>query len=176
MLLFTPKGGLVNLVLEGLGMPTPSWFMDPQWSKPTLIILSLWGTGSSAMIFLAGLKEVPRTLLEAAEIDGAGPLRRFWHVTLPLLSPVILFNLVMGVIYSFQVFTQSYLIGGTTGQPLESTLFFMILIYRHAFRYFAMGYASALGLVMFVVVMIITLIIFWTSGRWVYYEAAARGR
>lgn len=175
-LLFTPNGGLVNVVLSSLGLPEPGWFLDPKWSKPTLVILSLWGTGSSTMIFLAGLKEVPISYLEAAEIDGAGPLRRFWHITIPLISPVILFNLVMGVIYSFQVFTQGFLVGGATGQPLESLLFYMVLIYRHAFRYFAMGYAAALGMVMFAAIFIITLIIFWTSGRWVYYEAAVRGR
>ncbi len=175
LLLFSSDAGPVNSVLELLGIPGPAWFDDPYLAKPTLIILSLWGLGSSALIFLAGLKEIPQTFLEAAAIDGAGAWQRFRHVTIPLLSPVILFNLVMGVISSFQVFTQAFVIGGTTGEPLESTLFYMVLIYRQAFRYFAMGYASALALVLFLVVLVVTLVIFRLSGRWVYYEGAQPG-
>lgn len=174
ILLFSPDQGLVNAILRALGLPTPGWLTDPTWAKPTLVILSLWGLGSAALIFLAGLKEIPQSLLEAAAIDGAGPVQRLRHVTIPLLSPVILFNLVMGIIWSFQVFTQAFVIGGTTGEPLESTLMFMVLIYRHAFRYFAMGYASALAIVLFVAVLVVTLVIFRTSGRWVYYEGATR--
>lgn len=176
MLLFNPGGGLVNTILRSLRLPTPGWFMDAYWSKPTLIILSLWSVGSSALIFLAGLKEVPQVLLEAAEIDGAGSWRRFLTITVPFISPVILFNLIMGVIDSFQVFTQAFIIGGTTGQPLESTLFYMTVIYRNAFRYFAMGYASAAAMVLFLAILIVTLFIFVTSGHWVYYEGAVRGR
>jgi multiple sugar transport system permease protein len=175
LLLFSPDQGLVNHLLTVAGLPTSRWFLDPAWSKPTLVLLSLWGIGSATLIFLAGLKEIPQSLLEAAAIDGAGPLQRFRHVTLPLLSPVILFNLVMGIIASFQVFTQAFIIGGTTGDPLESTLFYMVLIYRHAFRYFAMGYASALAVVLFGAVLLVTLVIFRSSGRWVYYEGRTRG-
>ena len=175
MLLFNPGGGLVNTVLRALGLPTPGWFLDAHWSKPTLIVMNLWGIGSSALIFLAGLKEVPRTLLEAAEIDGADTWRRFWSITIPFISPIILFNLVMGVIGSFQVFTSAFIVGGTRGEPLESTLFYMTVIYRNAFRYFAMGYASAAAIVLFLAILIVTMIIFWTSGRWVYYEGAVRG-
>lgn len=174
LLLFNPGSGLVNTILRALGLPAPSWFLSPAWSKPTLIIMSMWGLGSSALIFLAGLKEVPVSLLEAAHIDGAGSWRRFWSVTIPLISPVILFNLVMGVIDSFQVFTQAFIIGGPSGAPLESTLFYMMVIYRNAFRYFAMGYASALAIVLSGVILIITAVIFWTSGRWVYYEGTVR--
>ena len=174
LLLFSPDAGPINSILSALGISTPIWFEDPYLAKPTLIILSLWGLGSSALIFLAGLKNVSQACLEAAAIDGAGPYQRFWYVTIPLLSPVILFNLVMGVIYSFQVFTQAFIIGGTDGSPLQSTLFYMVVIYRNAFRYLAMGYASALGLLLFLAILAVTLLIFRVSGRWVYYEGAAR--
>ena len=174
MLLFSPNQGLVNAALGSLGLRPPDWFLDPAWAKPTLVILHLWGLGSSVLIFLAGLKEIPQTYLEAAAIDGANAWQRFRHVVVPLLTPVILFNLVMGVIYSFQVFTSAFVIGGTTGQPLESTLMFMILIYRNAFKYFKMGYASALSVVLFAVVLALTLVIFRSSGRWVHYEGGAR--
>jgi multiple sugar transport system permease protein len=174
LLLFSPDAGPINSILNLFGIPTPIWFQDPYLAKPTLIILSLWGLGSSALIFLAGLKNISQACLEAAAIDGAGALQRFWYVTLPLLSPVILFNLVMGVIYSFQVFTQAFIIGGTDGSPLQSTLFYMIVIYRNAFRYLAMGYASALALLLFVAVLVVTLLIFRVSGRLVYYEGASR--
>ena len=175
ILLFSSDSGLVNTLLGTVGLGPVGWLTDPSWSKPALVILHLWGLGTAVLIFLAGLKDVPKTLLEAAVVDGAGPWHRFWSVTLPLLSPVILFNLVIGVIWSFQVFTQAYVIGGTNGEPLESTLMYMVVIYRHAFRYFAMGYASALAVVLFLAVLAVTMVIFWTSGRWVYYEAASRG-
>ncbi len=170
ILMFDPDNGLINALLGLVGLPALGWLTDPAWSKPALIILSLWGVGAGALVFLAGLKEIPQTLLDAAAIDGAGPWQRFWHVTLPLLSPVILFNLVMGVIGSFQVFTQALVIGGTTGQPLESTLMLMVHIYRNAFRYFAMGYASALSVVLFLAILVVTLVIFRSARVWVYYE------
>ena len=169
MLLFSPDSGLVNTVLRAVGLPTPGWLTDPSWSKPTLIILSLWALGASTLIFLAGLKEVPQSLLESAQIDGANAWQRLVHVTIPLLSPVILFNLVMGVISSFQVFTSAFIAGGTAGEPLDSTLMYVVLIYRNAFRYFAMGYASALSVVLFLSVLLVTLLIFWSSRRWVFY-------
>lgn len=169
MLMFSPANGLVNEVLRGTGLPTPGWLSDPAWSKPTLIIMSLWGLGASSLIFLAGLQEIPKSLLEAAEIDGAGIWGRFRHITIPLLSPVILFNLVMGVIGSFQVFTSAFVVGGTEGGPLDSTLMYVVLIYRNAFRYFQMGYASALSVMLFVAVAVLTAIIFLVSKRWVFY-------
>jgi multiple sugar transport system permease protein len=174
LLLFSPDQGLVNAGLRLVGITPPGWFTNPAWSKPTLVILHLWGLGSAVLIFLAGLKEIPQTYLEAAAIDGANAWQRFRHVTVPLLTPVILFNLVMGVIYSFQVFTSAFVIGGTTGEPLESTLMFMVLIYRQAFKYFKMGYASALAVVLFIVVLALTLVIFRSSGRWVHYEGGTR--
>ncbi|MEQ4203845.1 sugar ABC transporter permease [Actinopolymorpha sp. B17G11] len=169
MLMFSPESGLVNTALRTVGLPTPGWLTDPAWSKPTLVILSLWALGASTLIFLAGLKEIPQSLYESASIDGAGPWSRLRHITVPLLSPVILFNLVMGVISSFQVFTSALIVGGTTGEPLESTLMYVVLIYRNAFRYFAMGYASALSVVLFLSILAVTLLIFATSRRWVFY-------
>src|SRR5437773_180269 len=122
--MFDPANGLINALLQQVSLPTVGWLTDPTWSKPALILLSLWGLGASALIFLTGLQEIPQALLDAAAIDGAGPWQRFRHVTLPLLTPVILFNLVMGVISSFHIFTQALVMGGTTGKPLESTLMF----------------------------------------------------
>ncbi len=171
VVLFEPVSGLINTLLRAVGMPAPAWFADPNWSKPGLILMSLWGIGASTLIFLAGLQDIPKSLLEAAEIDGAGAWAKFRHVTLPLLSPVILFNLVIGVIYSFQVFTQAMVIGGSTGRPLESMLMLMVLIYRNAFGYFKMGYASAISVVLMVCVFTMTLLIFRVSRRWVFSEA-----
>jgi multiple sugar transport system permease protein len=169
MMMLDPDSGLINTVLGTLGLPTPAWLLDPAWAKPALILLSLWGAGTAVLIFLAGLQEIPQTLLEAATIDGAGAWGRFRHVTIPLLSPVILFNLVMGVIASFQVFAPALIVGATTGDPNGSTLMFMVLIYRSAFQFFQMGYASALSVLLFLVVVVLTALIFRFSRAWVYY-------
>ena len=174
LLMFNYANGPINAVIGALGLPPPDWLRDPEWSKPALIILGLWPLGIEVLVFLAGLKEIPQDLLDAAATDGAGPWRRFFSVTLPLLTPVILFNLVTGVIYSFQVFAQALVIGDTTGKPLQSTLMYMVLIYRNAFRYFSMGYAAAQALMLFIVVALLTLLVFRTSRRWVYYEGGER--
>ncbi|MFN8486654.1 MAG: sugar ABC transporter permease [Caldilineaceae bacterium] len=171
IVMFNSEGGLVNQLLQAVGLPGPGWFTDPVWAKPGLIILSLWGVGVGTLTFLAGLKEIPQSLLEAAGIDGANRWQKFRHVTLPLLTPVTLFNLVMGVINSFQVFTSAFVIGGTTGKPIESTLMYMVLIYRNAFRYFKMGYASTLSVLMFVVILMVTLSIFRSARLWVFQES-----
>jgi multiple sugar transport system permease protein len=171
LIMFEPRAGLINSFIRLFGLPGPAWFNDPTWSKPGLIILSLWGIGYLTLIFLAGLQDVPTSLLEAAEMDGANIWQKFRHVTIPMISNVILFNLVMNVIWSFQVFTQAIVIGGTNGTPLESTLMVMVLIYRNAFRYFKMGYASALAFLMFIVIMIVTVLIFRSSDYWVYTES-----
>ena len=174
VLLFTPVAGPVNILLSAIGLTPPDWLRDPTWSKPALIIISLWPLGVETLAFLAGLKEIPQDLLDAAAVDGAGPWQRLRGVVLPLLTPVILFNLVIGVIYSFQVFTQALVIGGTTGEPLDSTLMFVVLIYRNAFRYFAMGYAAALSVALFLAVLLLTLLIFRSARLWVYYEGGQR--
>jgi multiple sugar transport system permease protein len=170
VVMFDPRAGLINTVLKFMGLPGPAWFNDPLWSKPAMIIMSLWGIGYVTLIFLAGLQDVPVSLLEAAIIDGANAWQKFIHVTIPMISNVILFNLVMNVIWSFQVFTQALVIGGTNGTPLESTLMIMVLIYRNAFRYFKMGYASAIAFLMFLAITTITVIIFRTSDAWVYTD------
>jgi multiple sugar transport system permease protein len=166
--MFDPEGGPINAILQQVGLPALGWLHDPTWAKPALIMMSLWGLGAGALIFLAGLQEIPQALLEAAAIDGAGPWLRFRHITLPLLTPVILFNLVVGVIGAFHVFTPALVSGGTTGKPLESTLMLMVHIYRNAFRYFAMGYASALAVVLFLAVLMVTWAIFRSAQVWLY--------
>ena len=171
LLLLEPRAGPLNTAIETVGLDGPAWFQDPAFAKWGLIILSLWGVGAATLIFLAGLQEVPESLLEAASIDGAGAWRRFLHVTFPLLTPVILFNLVIGVIYSFQVFDAAMIVGGTDGAPAGSTLMYMVHIYRTAFGYFDMGYASAQAMVLFLVIVTVTGAIFGTTRRWVYEGA-----
>jgi multiple sugar transport system permease protein len=174
ILLFSPGGGPINTIVSWFGLRAPDWLNDPSWAMPALIVLGVWPLGVETLAFLAGLKEIPQDLLDAAAVDGAEGWQRLRHVIIPLISPVILFNLVIGVIYSFQVFTQALVIGGPTGEPLESTLMFLVLIYRNAFRYFSMGYAAALSVVLFVVVLLLTLLIFRSARSWVHYEGGAR--
>jgi len=174
MLMFNFDAGPINGVMSAVGLSPPDWLRDPAWSKPALIILSLWPLGVETLVFLAGLKEIPQDMLDAAAVDGASPFRRLVGVVLPLLTPVILFNLVIGVIYSFQVFGQALVIGDTTGRPLESTLMYMVHIYRSAFRYFAMGYAAALAVVLFLAVVVLTFVIFRSARLWVHYEGGDR--
>ncbi len=174
ILLFSPGGGPINTIIASVGLRAPDWLNDPNWALPALMILGIWPLGVETLAFLAGLKEIPQDLLDAAAVDGARGWQRLRHVILPLISPVILFNLVIGVIYSFQVFTQALVIGGPTGEPLESTLMFLVLIYRNAFRYFSMGYASALAMVLFLAVLVVTLVIFRTANAWVYYDGGSR--
>jgi multiple sugar transport system permease protein len=171
MVMLSPQSGPVNALLQMIGLPAPGWFSDPAWAKPGLVVMNLWRVGVTTLIFLAGLQDIPKSLLDAAEIDGAGPLKKLWYVTLPLLSPVVLFNLVMNIIWSFQVFTQPFVIGGTSGTPFQSLLMYMVNIYRNAFRYFKMGYASAMAVVLFAVIMLVTLTIFRTARLWVFQEA-----
>ncbi len=170
--IFNPQFGLANAILGSFDIPTPGWFSDPNWSKPSLVIMSLWGLGTTMVIFLAGLQDVPRELYEAAEIDGAGPVRKTWNITVPMLTPAIFFNLVIGIIQSFQVFTTVYVV--TQGGPVDSTLFYLLQLYRNAFSYFNMGYASAMAWLFFAFVLLLTLGILKTSGRWVYYEGEIR--
>ncbi len=174
IIMFQPEGGLVNGILAFFGIKGPAWFTDPAFAKIGLIILGLWGVGSGSLVFLAGLKDIPGELLEAASIDGANDWQRFWSITIPLLSPVILYNLVMGIIGSFQVFTSAMVIGGTTGKPQESLLMYMVHLYRTAFRYFNMGYASAMAVVLFVVILLATLLVFRSSRSLVFYESEGR--
>ncbi len=165
-----PEYGLINDMLAKVGLPGPPWLTSEVWSKPSFILMSLWGIGPTAIIFLAGLQDIPQHLYEAAEIDGANLFQRARHVTLPLVTPTIFFNLVIGVIGALQIFTQVYVI--SEGGPLWSTLFFVFYLYRQGFQYFNMGYASALALILFAITLVFTAILMVSSRRWVYYEGA----
>lgn len=166
-----PDSGLINTLLhQFFGMEGPGWLADARWSKPSLILMSLWSVGGAMVIFLAGLADVPPTLYEVAELDGAGPWRKFRHVTLPMLTPTLFFNLVMGLIMSFQYFTQVYVMTGGTGSPVDSTMFYALYLYRNSFYYLRMGYASAMAWMLFVVILAATLGVVYSSKKWVYYH------
>jgi multiple sugar transport system permease protein len=166
--IFSPDFGLANYFLRLVGLPPQKWLFDIHLAKPALILMGLWGVGSQMIIFLAGLQGIPQVLYEAASIDGANEWRRFWRITLPMLSPTIFFNLVIGVIGSFQVFTTAYI--ATQGGPQNATLFYVLYLWRNGFDYFKMGYASALAWVLLVIVLVLTLIQFRLARRLVYYE------
>ncbi len=164
------KDGLVNGFLSALGFTDlPSWITNPRYALWTLVLLSVWQFGSSMIIFLAGLKQIPEEYYEAASVDGATRVRQFFSITIPLLSPVILFNLVMQMIYAFQAFTQAYIIGGGRGGVLNSTLFYTLHLYIQGWTYYEMGYASAMAWVLLFIIGVLTAIIFKTSDWWVSY-------
>jgi len=167
--IFNPHEGVLNELLGKLGIPGPAWLQNQHWSKPALILMGLWGAGAGMIVWLAGLKGIPRHLYEAAEIDGAGRVRKFLSITLPMLSPYILFNLIMGLIGTFQIFTQAFIM--TQGGPVDSTLFYAYHLFNNAFRYMKMGYASALAWILFGIVLSLTAIQLRLSKRWVYYES-----
>lgn len=161
-------GGL-NQALRWFGIGPISWLFDPVYTKPAFILMSLWGVGPVMVIFLAGLQNVPQVLIEAAEIDGANAWQRFWNVTVPIISPVILFNFIISVIGSFQVFTAAFIM--TQGGPQDSTLFVVLYIYRNAFEFFKMGYAATIAWLLFWIIMFFTALQFRFARHWVYYEA-----
>jgi multiple sugar transport system permease protein len=170
MLLLNPDVGGVNYVLRRMGVAhPPGWFTDESWAMPGMILMSLWSVGTMMLTFLAGLQSVPEELQDAAHVDGATAWHRFRHVTLPLLTPTMFFNLVISVIGSFQVFTQSYII--TDGGPANATLTYALYLFRNAFQYFKMGYASALAWILFFIILLLTLLIFRSSAIWVHYES-----
>ncbi|MCW1968000.1 MAG: sugar ABC transporter permease [Anaerolineae bacterium] len=161
--------GLFNAAIRLLGLPTRTWLGDPDYAIWTLIALAVWQFGSPMLIFLAGLKQIPTEFYEAASIDGANGVRKFISITLPLLSPVIFFNLIMQMISGLMVFTQAFIITG--GAPLDTTLFYALYIYRRAFENFQMGYASAMAWVLLIIIAVFATIVFKTSNQWVYYES-----
>ena len=167
--IFNPQQGILNTLLATVGITGPSWLQDQSWSKPALILMGLWAAGGNMIIWLAGLKGIPTHLYEAAKIDGAGRLRMFWSITIPMLSPYILFNLIMGIIGTFQIFTQAFIM--TQGGPVDSTLFYAYALFNNAFRYMKMGYASALAWVLFGIILALTVIQLRLSKRWVHYES-----
>jgi multiple sugar transport system permease protein len=161
--------GLLNTVLGFFGIHGPLWLGSPYWSKPAIILMNAWGSGSMMLIFLAGLKGIPDQLYEAAEIDGANWWSKFIHVTLPMLTPTIFFLLVLSIIGHLKIFTEAYVL--TQGGPLDSTLFYVYHLFNNAFVYFKMGYAAAMAWVLFIIILILTLLQFRLANRWVYYEA-----
>ncbi len=168
MWLFNPNIGLINHLLRMIGLPGPGWIADIHWAKPSLVIMNWWRLGGPIIIYLAGLQNIPQQLYEAADLDGASLWKKFVNVTLPMLSPVIFFNLIMGLIGSFQYFTEAYVITDGAGGPANATLFYSLYLYREAFIYLNMGYASAMAWVLFIMILGCTFLLFRTS-RWVYY-------
>ncbi|EAQ82082.1 carbohydrate ABC transporter permease [Blastopirellula marina] len=183
MWLLDPKEGIVNYGLASIGLGTPGWLQSSGdmfstfWrtgtfapgSKDALVLMSLWGVGNFMVIYLAALGDVPKSLYEAAQLDGAGAMRRFLHITLPMLTPIIFFNLVMGLIQSVQAFTQIYIVSEGRGSPAGSTMMISLQLFLSAFQHLDMGYASAVAWLLFVLLLVATLLLFRTSRRWVYY-------
>ena len=169
---FNPQMGVINGMLWLLGIRGPGWIYSEQWVIPSFILMSLWGVGGSMIIYLAGLQSVPTELYEAAAIDGAGKVRQFFAITLPMISPVLFFNVIMGIIGSFQVFTSAFVM--TQGGPNNASLFLVLYLYRHAFSYFDMGYASTISWILFAIIMLFTLLVFRSSSLWVYYEGEVK--
>jgi multiple sugar transport system permease protein len=185
--LLNPGTGPVNTLLGHFGISGPLWFDSPTWSKPSLVLLGMWGVGNMMIIFLAAVLDVPKHLYESAELDGAGGFQQMRWVTLPTISPVILFAVVIGVIEALQYFTQAYVAStiaagsaasategaNSLGYPLDSTLFYPVLLYQQGFRYFNMGYASAMAMLLLCVAFAVTLVIVRNSRRWVHYQGPA---
>jgi multiple sugar transport system permease protein len=163
------EAGLVNRVLSVVGIEHGSWIGNPDTALYTIVALSVWAFGSTMIIFLAGLRQVPRELYEAAVVDGAGPLRRFWHVTLPMLTPLIFFNLLLDTVHAFQAFTSAYIISQGTGGPSDSTLFYTLYLYQQGFARLDMGYAAAMAWALVVVLAAFTGFLFFTARYWVHY-------
>jgi multiple sugar transport system permease protein len=166
---FLPDYGLVNSLLWTiLHIHGPQWFFSEKWVLPAFIIMSVWGVGGPMLIYLAGMQGIPTQLYEAAELDGANALQRYWHITLPMVTPVIFFNLITSMIGTFQIFVGAYVI--TQGGPNYASYFYVLYLYQEAFQYFHMGYATALAWVLFLVILAMTGLAFWSSRHWVYYE------
>ncbi len=176
VILFNPQIGAVNLLLEKVGIKGPGWLNDPDWAIPSLVIMSLWGVGQNMIIYLAGLQGVPVDLYDAAKVDGANSWQRFRAITIPMMTPVLFYNLILGLIGTFSYFTQVYVATGGEGGPVRSTLFYNLYLYQAAFKYNEMGYASAMAWVLFIIILILTGMIFKSSSLWVYYEGELRGK
>ncbi|MBU6333717.1 MAG: sugar ABC transporter permease [Chloroflexi bacterium] len=184
--LLNPQFGIINSIISSLvgdrglvplGLSGPRWLQDPNWVVPSYTLMSLWGFGGSMLIFLSALQGVPTSLYEAAEIDGAGRIQQFFNVTIPMISPVILFTTITGVIGAMQVFTAAYVISGATnlGAPAYASMFYNLYLFLNAFRRYRMGVASAQAWILMIIILILTLLMFWASRRYVYYEADEEG-
>lgn len=173
--IFNSRIGLLNPFLKSIGISNPpGWLQDPDWAVPALVIMSLWSVGGGMIIYLAGLQGIPTALYEAATIDGANVFQKFWKITVPMMTPVIFYNLVLGLIGAFNYFTEVYVATDGTGGPVRSTLFYNLYLYQNAFKFFDMGYASGLAWVLFLIVLVVTLLVFRSSPYWVYYEGELR--
>ncbi len=172
--ILNPNSGLMNMFLGAFGIEGPNWLKDPLWAKPSLILLSLWGMGGTIIIYLSGLQDVPVSLIEAAELDGANWWQRLLNITVPMVSPITLFNLITGVIGMFQYFAQAYVFGNSTagaiGSPLNSTLFYSVYLYQTGFQFLKMGYASAMAWILFFVILGCTILLLKVSNRFTYYS------
>ena len=173
--LFQPEFGVINWLLSLVGIEGLRWLLDPKTAKLVFVIMSVWGSGSNMLVFLAGLQGIPTELYEAVTIDGAGRWRRFLNITLPMISPTLFFVLVTQIIWSFQVFSNVYVMTGSEGGPANSTLMYVLHLYLVAFRQYRLGYASALAWVFFIILMLLTLLVFRSSSAWVYYETEIGG-
>ena len=167
MWIFNTNWGMLNNLLALIGIRGPAWLGSPLWAKPSLILMQTWLVGAGILIFLAALQDVPRVLYEAAEVDGAGPWRKLINVTIPMVTPAMLFTLLTGLIAAFQVFASAWIM--TNGGPVRATEFYILYLYNNGFKFFKMGYASAMAWVLFILVLVVSVITFRSSARWVYY-------
>ena len=168
LMILNPEYGILNRALDMFGIIGPAWLQDPDYALSALMVMGIWGVGNTIIIYLSGLQGVPEELYEAADLDGAGVVKRFLNITVPMISPTIFFNLIMGIIGGFQYFTQAFVM--TNGGPLNSTLFYNLFLYNKAFVSYEMGYASALSWILFGIIMVFTLIVIRSSSAWVYYN------
>lgn len=162
--------GLINAVLLKLGIQGPGWLSDPNWVLPSYLLIAIWGAGGGMLTYLAGLQDIPRALYESAEIDGAGWFRKFTNITVPMLSPVIFYNLIMGIIGAFRKFNDAYIIGGAGNQGR----FYMVYLYENAFSFFKMGYATAMAWILFLIILVLTVFVFRSSNFWVFYSGEVK--
>lgn len=162
--------GLLNLILSKFGIQGPGWLSDPNWVLPSYILMALWGAGGGILTYLAGLQDIPRALYEAAELDGAGWFKKFTKITVPMLTPVIFYNLIMGIVGAFRKFSDAYIIGGADNQGR----FYMVYLYQNAFNFFKMGYATAMAWILFLIIMALSLLVFKSSNLWVFYNSTCK--
>lgn len=168
IMILNPEYGILNKALALVGIQGPAWLQDPDYALGALVVMGIWGVGNTIIIYLSGLQGVPEELYEASQLDGAGIMRRFFNITVPMISPTIFFNLIMGIIGGFQYFTQAFVM--TNGGPMNSTLFYNLFLYNKAFVDYEMGYASALSWILFAIILIFTLLVIKSSSAWVYYH------
>lgn len=168
--LLNPQFGLLNYILNRMGLKSLPWLSDPVWSKPSLVIMAMWVIGNTVIVYLAGLQDISQDYYEAAAIDGANTWNKTIHITLPLLTPVIFFNLIMTIINTLQVFTLPFSLTQGTGKPADSLLFYSMYLYNNAFSYLKMGYASAMAWILFIVIFVFTMCVFRSSKSWVFYQ------